>query len=65
MYLKDFVMNPGDVMTTTCSYSAPAMFGTSTNSEMCYFFPVYWPAGAMVGANPLWQAIHGPNTCID
>ena len=65
MYLKDFVMNPGDMMTTTCTYSEPAKFGTSTNDEMCYFFPVYWPAGAMVSANTLWSVIHGPNTCID
>jgi hypothetical protein len=65
VYLKNFVINPGDSLATTCTWSMPATFGTSTNSEMCYFFPVYWPAGALVGGSAVWASLHGPNTCIN
>lgn len=60
-YLKDVVLEDGDSMTTTCTYSAPATFGSSTDSEMCYFFTIAWPAGQL-GAS---SAIHGANTCLD
>jgi hypothetical protein len=46
-YLKDVVLEMGDSMTTTCTYSAPATFGSSSDSEMCYFFSIAWPAGQL------------------
>ena len=55
------MLEEGDFITTTCTYSAPATFGSSTDSEMCYFFSIAWPAGQL-GASP---AIHGANTCLD
>jgi hypothetical protein len=63
-YLMDFSINPGDKLTTTCTYSGPTNFGKGTNDEMCYFFSIHYPVGSLRKAN-LWQLIHGPNTCID
>jgi len=61
-YVEDFELNEGDSMTTVCSYSGPASFGTSTNSEMCYFFSLAWPVGSLrMGGGSL---IHGPASCM-
>jgi hypothetical protein len=59
-YLLNTVLMSGDTMSTTCTYRSPATFGSSTNQEMCYFFTIAWPAGA-IGAPSL---IHGANTCL-
>jgi len=58
------VLNPGDTLTTTCTYSGPSRFGKGTNDEMCYFFTTHWPAGSLtsVGAGTI---IHGPNSCLN
>jgi hypothetical protein len=64
-YLLDGkVLNPGDTLTTTCTYSGPSRFGKGTNDEMCYFFTTHWPAGSLtsVGAGTI---IHGPNSCLN
>ena len=58
------VYMPGDKITTTCTYSSPARFGKATSDEMCYFFSIHWPAGAL-SRQSLGSIIHGPNTCID
>jgi len=62
-YVEDVVINPGDTVQTTCTYSEPARFGKGTNDEMCYFFSTHWPAGAltMLGTGTL---IHGGNSCL-
>jgi hypothetical protein len=60
-YVEHSIMMPGDTMTTTCTYSAPATFGPSTNAEMCYFFTLHWPGGAIGGPS----LIHGANTCVN
>jgi len=57
------VVYPGDVLTTTCSYSEPAVFGLGTNAEMCFFFPISWPAGALA-SDTLFGGLHGANTCL-
>ena len=62
-YVKDVVIKPGDSLTTTCTYSGPAVFGKGTNDEMCYFFSIYWPAGALSSFG-LGTVIHGANSCI-
>ena len=59
-YIKSIVLMPGDTFTTSCTYSAPSTFGQYTNNEMCYFFPIAWPAGAMASG----AGIHGPTTCL-
>jgi mono/diheme cytochrome c family protein len=63
-YIHNLEIQPGDKMTTTCSYSSPARFGKGTSDEMCYFFSIHWPAGALSRSN-FNSIIHGPNTCID
>lgn len=60
-YVLDTTLMPGDTLTTTCTYSAPSTFGTGTESEMCYFFSMHWPAGAIGGGS----LIHGQNTCLN
>jgi hypothetical protein len=45
------VVNPGDVITTTCVYtnmtSKNITFGESTEDEMCFNFAMYYPAGGL------------------
>jgi hypothetical protein len=45
------VLNTGDVVTTTCYYTNETNrnipFGESTESEMCFNFALYYPAGAL------------------
>lgn len=47
----DVVIETGDVVTTTCSYTNDSAknitFGESTTNEMCFNFASYWPAGAL------------------
>jgi hypothetical protein len=62
-YVEDVTLMQGDTMTTTCTYSAPATFGSSTSNEMCYFFSLAWPAGAltMPGTGTF---LHGADSCL-
>jgi hypothetical protein len=62
-YVLSSTLMPGDTMTTTCSYSAPATFGSSTSSEMCYFFTMHWPGGALRSAG-LGSVLHGADSCL-
>jgi hypothetical protein len=52
-YPIDIVAHQTDTFTTTCTWNnttpASVGFGTSTTSEMCYNFVVYWPAHALDG----------------
>ena len=60
---KDIVIYPGDSIVTKCYFSEPAIFGTSTNAEMCYLYTKYWPNGALRDRE-LTGIIHGRNTCL-
>jgi hypothetical protein len=62
-YDHDVWIEPGDRITTTCTYSSPAQFGEGTGDEMCYFFTLYYPKLALT-APGLGAIIHGPNTCL-
>ncbi|AKF07469.1 hypothetical protein DB32_004618 [Sandaracinus amylolyticus] len=48
------VINPGDVLRTTCVYDnptdAPIYFGERTEDEMCFNFVSAYPAGALANA---------------
>ncbi|HVZ32953.1 MAG TPA: hypothetical protein VG963_11030, partial [Polyangiaceae bacterium] len=48
-YVLNTILEPGDTLTTTCDYSGFATFGRGTMEEMCYFFTLHWPAGALTG----------------
>jgi Copper type II ascorbate-dependent monooxygenase, C-terminal domain/Copper type II ascorbate-dependent monooxygenase, N-terminal domain len=61
-YPLNVVLQPGDTMTTTCDYNGLATFGRGTNEEMCYFFSLHWPAGALVGG--VGGILHGGYSCL-
>jgi hypothetical protein len=46
-YQTPAVVNPGDTLTTTCTYATPTPFGQKTNEEMCYNFVIAYPAGQL------------------
>jgi hypothetical protein len=63
-YPDNAIINPGDSLATTCYYNAPATFGSSTKSEMCYYFALYYPPLSLTNNNPLGVAVHGVNSCM-
>lgn len=46
-YPTPAVINPGDTLTTTCTYATPTPFGQGTMEEMCYNFVIAYPAGQL------------------
>jgi hypothetical protein len=60
------LLNPGDSVTTTCSYdnttNAPTGFGQSTTQEMCYNFTYAWPAHSLDNAGA--ELGGASNTCL-
>lgn len=52
------VLMPGDALTTTCSFSRPMAFGTSTTEEMCYNFVVAYPNGSLTGGGGLTSSVN-------
>jgi hypothetical protein len=46
-YSTPAIINPGDTLTTTCTYAQPTPFGQGTNEEMCYNFVTAYPAGEL------------------
>lgn len=64
-YVHDFMIQPGDTITTTCYYNSPAQFGEGTGDEMCYWFAMHYPAMGLTNGNFIANAIHGPNTCLN
>lgn len=63
-YSHDVWVEPGDTITTTCTYDAPVTFGEGTGDEMCYWFAMHYPRLALTNGNPVFSLIHGPNTCL-
>jgi len=63
-YTNDVWVEPGDKITTTCTYSAPSTFGPGTSDEMCYWFAVHYPANGLTDGGIIGNLIHGPNTCL-
>jgi hypothetical protein len=57
------VLEPGDTITTTCTYGSPASFGSGTNDEMCYFFVMYYPRLALTDGS-LLGGFQSANTCF-
>jgi hypothetical protein len=60
-----YVLAPGDVVTTTCTYENNTgfivTFGQPTSSEMCYQFAIAYPHGAL--NNGVASLIGATNTC--
>jgi len=63
-YSLDLTVNPGDSLTTTCTFSSPATFGKGTNDEMCYFFTMAYPGGALADGGFLGTLLHGASACL-
>jgi hypothetical protein len=63
-YPEDIWLEPGDTITTTCTYNAPSTFGPGTEAEMCYWFAVHYPANSLADGGLLGNLIHGPNACL-
>ncbi len=64
LYNKDVTINPGDTITTTCTFSQPMSFGESTMDEMCYLFTYAYPKGVLTD-NGAWGATaHGNSSCL-
>lgn len=63
-YQEDIRLQPGDKLTTTCSYNAPSTFGKGTNEEMCYWFALAYPAGALTDGALIGFLTHGANACL-
>jgi hypothetical protein len=53
VYPTPTVINPGDTLTTTCTYAQPTPFGQGTTSEMCYNFVTAYPGGALTNGASL------------
>jgi hypothetical protein len=64
VYPEDFWLEPGETITTTCTFSSPAAFGRGTNEEMCYWFAMHYPALALSDGAPIGTLIHGANSCL-
>lgn len=63
-YAVDVTLQPGDSITTECTYSEPAVFGQPTNMEMCYLFSMAYPKGALASPD-LWGGVaHGSSSCL-
>jgi hypothetical protein len=63
-YPQNLTIQPGDKLTTTCSYNAPSAFGKGTNEEMCYWFALAYPAGALTDGGFIGTLTHGANACL-
>jgi hypothetical protein len=63
-YQEDITIQPGDRITTTCTYNAPSTFGKGTNEEMCYWFALAYPAGALTDGGFIGALTHGANACL-
>ena len=63
-YMKTVKIQPGDSLTTECTFSKPMAFGESTNAEMCYNFTLAYPKNALSDGG-LWGSLaHGGGACL-
>ncbi len=64
LYPVDVILQPGDSVITTCTYSEPATYGPGVTDEMCYMFTVAYPRGALVSPDLAGGIIHGGTSCF-
>lgn len=63
-YITPATINPGDTITTECTFDRPMAFGTQTNMEMCYNFTLHYPKNALSDGG-LWGTFaHGDGACL-
>jgi hypothetical protein len=63
-YNKNVLLNPGDTITTTCTFAQPMTFGESTTAEMCYLFTLAYPYGALADRGGWGGIAHGGSSCL-
>jgi hypothetical protein len=63
-YAEDIIVRLGDSLRTECTYGMPATFGKGTNEEMCYWFALAYPAGALTDNGIIGTLTHGENACL-
>jgi Copper type II ascorbate-dependent monooxygenase, C-terminal domain len=63
-YEKNEILQPGETITTTCTYSAPNCAGQATSQEMCYLFTYAWPKNALVDYGLEGTFMHGEGVCL-
>jgi hypothetical protein len=59
---SDKIIMPGDTVTTTCTYSKPAIYGEGTKYEMCFDVVLAYPVGALTQPGGTGFA---SNQCVD
>ena len=69
MYATPAVINPGDRLETTCSFTnttdTMVTFGERTEDEMCFNFVLAWPANALQSQLPLnFSQFQRPGLCM-
>lgn len=64
-YEKDVTINPGDTITTECTYAQPMAFGLGSDEEMCNLQVYAYPKGVLVDYG-VFSSLLGPgeNTCF-
>jgi mono/diheme cytochrome c family protein len=60
----NLTLQPGDSLTTDCTYSEPSTYGPRVVDEMCYLFTVAYPKGALVSPDLIGGVIHNGYSCL-
>jgi hypothetical protein len=63
-YEKNEILQPGETITTTCTFSAPNCAGQATSQEMCYLFTYAWPKNSLVDYGLEGTFMHGEGVCL-
>ena len=63
-YIKSVKVNPGDSITTECTFAKPMAFGESTEAEMCYMFTLAYPKNALSDGGAWGTLAHGGGACL-
>ncbi len=61
---KDVMINPGDTITSECTFAQPMAWGEGTGQEMCLLFVHAYPKGVLVDYGPWGTFAHGDNACL-
>lgn len=65
MFIVNLTLQPGETITTNCTYSEPKSYGPRVDDEMCYMFTMAYPKGALSSDDFVGSALHGAgSTCL-
>jgi Copper type II ascorbate-dependent monooxygenase, C-terminal domain len=63
-YASSEVLQPGETITTTCTFSENKCAGQGTEQEMCYLFTYAYPKYALTDNGPAGTFMHGKGACL-